>query len=66
MLLLVNRKKDKSDYLKELGAKNVIDRKEFDRRTKITRIKVYGMGLLIPSLVEKFYLMLFHKLDQME
>jgi len=36
----VTGKKDKSDYLKELGAKNIIDRKEFE-----TEPRILGKGL---------------------
>ena len=31
----VTGKKDKNDYLKDLGAKNIIDRKEFDGESKL-------------------------------
>jgi alcohol dehydrogenase/acrylyl-CoA reductase (NADPH) len=31
----VTRKKDKNDYLKDLGAKNIIDRKEFEGESKL-------------------------------
>ena len=31
----VTGKKDKSDYLKDLGAKNIIDRKEFEGESKL-------------------------------
>ena len=38
----VTGKKDKNDYLKNLGAKNIIDRKEFEGESKLIRESCLG------------------------
>ena len=38
----VTGKKDKEDYLKDLGAKNIIDRKEFEGESKLLRKRSLG------------------------